>query len=42
MRAAQNLVHFFNSSPQALKKLQDKQVEGRALVLIQDVVTRWW
>jgi len=42
MRAAQNLVHFFNSSPQALKKLRDKQVEGRALVPIQDVVTRWW
>ena len=42
MKAARGLVNFFNSSPQALKKLREKQVNGRELVPIQDVVTRWW
>ena len=34
--------HFFNSSPQANKKLLGKQVEGRAVKPIEDVTTRWW
>ena len=32
---------FFNSSSQAITKLLGKQVEGRAVKLIQDVTTRW-
>jgi hypothetical protein len=42
LRACRNLVNFFNSSPQATKKLLSKQVEGRTVKLIQDVPTRWW
>jgi len=42
LRACRNLVNFFNSSPQATKKLLSKQVEGRAVKPIQDVPTRWW
>ena len=33
---------LFNSSSQATKKLLGKQVEGRAVKLIQEVTTRWW
>ena len=37
-----NLIIFFNSLPQATIMLLGKQVEGRAVKLIQDVTTRWW
>ena len=42
LKACRNLVNFFNSSPQATRKLLGKQVEGRAVKPIQDVTTRWW
>jgi hypothetical protein len=42
LKACRNLVNFFNSSSQATKKLLGKQVEGRAIKPIQDVITRWW
>jgi hypothetical protein len=42
LKACRNLVNFFNSSSQATKKLLGKQVEGRAVKVIQDVTTRWW
>jgi len=42
LKACRNLLTFFNSSPQATTKLLGKQVEGRAVKLIQDVTTRWW
>jgi hypothetical protein len=42
MKLCCNLVNFFNSSPQAMKKLHSKQVHGRELNPIQDVTTRWW
>ena len=42
MKLCRELVNFFNSSTQAVKKLHSKQVQGRELHLIQDVTTRWW
>jgi hypothetical protein len=42
MKLCRELVNFFNSSPQAMKKLHSKQVQGRELNPIQDVTTRWW
>jgi hypothetical protein len=42
MKICRELVNFFNSSPQAMKKLHSKQVQGRELNPIQDVTTRWW
>jgi hypothetical protein len=42
MSACHSIVNFFNSSTQAMSKLLSKQVQGRAVKPIQDVVTRWW
>ncbi len=42
MSACRSIVNFFNSSTQAMSKLLSKQVQGRAVRPIQDVVTRWW
>jgi len=42
LKACQNLVNIFNSSPQEITKPLGKQVEGRAVKPIQDVTTRWW
>jgi hypothetical protein len=42
MSACRSLINFFNSSTQAMSKLLSKQVAGRAVKPIQDVVTRWW
>jgi hypothetical protein len=42
MKLCHDLVNFFNSSPQAMKKLHSKQVHGRELNPIQDVTTCWW
>jgi hypothetical protein len=44
LKACHNLVNYFNSSSQAMKKLLGKQVVGRAVkpVQVQDVTTRWW
>jgi len=42
MSACCSIVNFFNSSTQAMSKLLLKQVQGRAVRPIQDVVTRWW
>jgi len=42
MSTCHSIVNFFNSSTQAMSKLLLKQVQGRAVRPIQDVVTRWW
>jgi len=42
MSACPSIINFFNSSLQAMSKLLSKQVAGRAVKPIQDVVTRWW
>ena len=42
LKAYRDIVTYFNSSTQAMAKLLGKQVEGRAVKPIQDVVTRWW
>ncbi len=42
MKLCCELVNFFNSSPQAVKKLHSKQVQGTELNPIQEVTTRWW
>ncbi len=42
MKLCCELVNFFNSSPQAMKKLCSKQVQGRELNPIQHVTTCWW
>ena len=42
MSACRSIINFFNSSTQAMSKLLSKQVAGRAVKPIQDVVTRWW
>jgi hypothetical protein len=42
MKICRELVNFFNSSPQEMKKLHSKQVQGRELNPIQDVTTCWW
>jgi hypothetical protein len=40
--ACHSIVNFYYSSTQAMSKLPSKQVQGRAVKPIQDVVTRWW
>jgi hypothetical protein len=42
LKACHNLVNYFNSSSQAMKKILGKQVMGRAVKPVQDVTTRWW
>ncbi len=42
LKECHNLVNYFNSSSQAMKKLLGKQVAGRAVKPVQDVSTRWW
>jgi hypothetical protein len=42
LKECHNLVNYFNSSSQAMKKLLGKQVVGRAVKPVQDVTTRWW
>jgi hypothetical protein len=42
LSACRTLINFFHSSSQAMAKLLSKQSVGRAVKLIQDVVTRWW
>jgi hypothetical protein len=36
------LINFFNSSSQVMAKLLAKHSAGRAMKLIQDMVTCWW
>jgi hypothetical protein len=42
LKACHDLINYFNSSSQAMKKLLGKQVVGRAVKPDQDVTTRWW
>ncbi len=49
MKKARDIVHFFNKSMQASKKLKDQQQEsslakysGQPKNILQDVKTRWW
>jgi len=49
MKKAREIVHFFNKSIQATKKLKDQQeasilakYSGQPKNVIQDVRTRWW
>ncbi len=49
MKKARDIVHYFNKSTQASKKLKDQQQEsslakysGQPKNILQDVKTRWW
>jgi hypothetical protein len=42
MSAWRSINNFFNFSSQAMSKLPSKQVAGRAVKPIQNVVARWW
>jgi hypothetical protein len=49
MKKARDIVHYFNKSTQASKKLKDQQQEsslakygGQPKIILHDVKTRWW
>jgi hypothetical protein len=42
MKAARNLIGFFNYSTQANDMLLSRQDEGRRVTVVNDVATRWW